>query len=458
MDGSAQDHGLAVHEDAERGELQAAVRLLRSQNRLTEAILAQQDLAGLAVQSVETIRQELRLAGAALAVLEDEGTVFSLVHQHGCSAAALALIDSLNLRDPGPSPGKDAILARRMLNVPCGDAHVLMSPVTFADRPIGLLLALSPAGNRFTEEDLVYVDAIRAPLARALDGVLRAAELKRSKEVLERVNREFRDMVRDLSVANEKLKEIDRLKDSFVSSVSHELRTPLTSIRGFAEILLDYGTEDPHVSREFLTIIRDESDRLGRLIRNILDLSRLEAGERQWEIGPVEIDEIVATAASVLKPQLEAEGRRFEVTIDRGLPPLQGDRDGLIQVLVNLLGNAAKFTRPGGTVRLSAHRCGLDGTAGDGGYVRVDVADDGIGIPGAEIARIFEKFRQVNDPLAAKQVGTGLGLPICREILTHFGGRIWAESAAGKGSVFRFTVPAALLATDSGTIFDGSLS
>lgn len=421
-------------------EIECTVRLLRSQNRLTEAILAQDDLAALGAQTVDALCEVLGLGGAALTVLEEDGPVLSLVHERGCGPRALSLVGSLNLREPGPSPGKDALLARRTLVVPCGDARAALAPLVADERLVGLVMAVSATGSGLSGECLGLIESVRGSIARAVCSALRGRELGRSKEALERLNRESREMVHSLSRANEKLEELDRMKDSFVASVSHELRTPLTSIRGFAEILLDYGVDDAAVSREFLTIIRDESERLGRLIRNILDLSRIEAGKMSWDIGPVDIEDTVRTAARVLRPQMESEMRRFTMSISPGLPAVSADRDGLIQVLVNLLGNAAKFTRPGGTISVTAEAAPEEGgTAAP--FVRVAVHDDGIGIPTDDLARIFDKFLRLGGPAAVKPGGTGLGLAICKEILASFGGSIWAESRTGEGSVFTFTVP-----------------
>ena len=427
--------------ELERGQLERTIRYLRSQNRLTEAILAREDLASLGAETVETIRHELDLAGAALAAVQDDANVFALVYQRGCGREILAYIDPLRLHEPGPTPGKDAFLAKRLLLFPAGDQSVVIAPVVLSGQPVAVLLALTRPGRRLPAEAIAFIESIVGPLARAVGGALHALELRRSREALERINREFRVMVNDLSVANERLKELDRLKDAFVSSVSHELGTPLTSIRGFAEILLEYGTDDPKVSREFLTIIRDESERLGRLIRNILDLSRLEAGEMNWEIGPVDLGATVAAAASVLKPQIEAEGRVFRAEVPEGLPAVHGDPDGVLQVLVNLFGNALKFTKRGGKIGVSARVVEPEGTASGSGFLRVDVSDDGIGIPSEDLLRIFERFRQAAGRGPAKPKGTGLGLAICREILSRFGGRIWAESELARGSVFSFTLP-----------------
>ncbi len=226
-------------------------------------------------------------------------------------------------------------------------------------------------------------------------------------------------------------------KDHFLSSVSHELRTPLTSIRSFSEILLKHGDTEPSVRREFLEIIHKESERLTRMVNNVLDLARIEAGEARLALSEFDmravIDDSVASMAGM------AAERRVTLVRECGdVPrPLCGDRDKVQQLVVNVLSNAIKFSDEGGSVHVTV------GEGSSPGRVLVSVADRGIGIPADHLERIFEKFHQVEDAQAAQRaVGTGLGLAICREIVVLHGGRIWAESTLGEGAVFHFEMPA----------------
>jgi len=227
-------------------------------------------------------------------------------------------------------------------------------------------------------------------------------------------------------------KKLDQLKSDFVSKVSHELRTPLTSIKGFAEILLSYEDVDPKTRQEFISIINEESERLTRLINDILDISKIEAGKLEWHIQPLSPSEIVVhTVKSVRAVALE---KNLPILIDvpENLPKIRGDRDQLIQVMDNLLGNAIKFSS-GGHITVQG--------AQEDGAVRISVIDTGIGIPAEDLQKIFDKFHRLGDTRSGKPRGTGLGLSICREIILHLGGRIWCESQPGKGSRFHFTVP-----------------
>jgi signal transduction histidine kinase len=230
----------------------------------------------------------------------------------------------------------------------------------------------------------------------------------------------------------EQTQKLDRLKSEFVSKVSHELRTPLTSIKGFTEILLTYEDIDLKTQKEFLGIINEESERLTRLINDVLDLSKIESGRTQWQIQPVAVPEIIRAAVKLLQSMILEKNLELELRIPEDLPIVRGDRDPLLQVLDNLLGNAVKFT-PSGKITVAADR--------EGEFVRVSVSDTGPGIPRQDQTKIFEKFFQRGDASTAKARGTGLGLAICKEIIAHLGGRIWSESEPGRGSTFHFTLP-----------------
>jgi PAS domain S-box-containing protein len=241
----------------------------------------------------------------------------------------------------------------------------------------------------------------------------------------------------ELEQANQRLRELDKLKDNFLSTVSHELRTPLTSIKSFVEILLNYD-EDKATQREFLGIINEESDRLTRLINDFLDISKIQAGRIQWKTEEFGIQDVVTPVTFTAKPLLEKNKLTMKVDIDPALPRIVFDKDRLIQVFTNLLGNAIKFTPEGGQVAL-----GVKKPADQSGYVTVQISDTGIGIASENHARIFENFGQVGDVLKDRPKGTGLGLPISKKIIENYGGKIWIESALGKGTSFFFTLPVA---------------
>jgi Na+/proline symporter/signal transduction histidine kinase len=261
-----------------------------------------------------------------------------------------------------------------------------------------------------------------------------ASQVRAYSKQLEQKSRELEAATAGLRAANERLKELDRMKDDFISTVTHELRTPLTSIRAFSEILL----EDPKTNlanrQKFLAIIVKETERLTRLINQVLDMAKIESGNAEWHTADIDLQEVIEESLAATSTLFADKRISLDKQLAADLPRVRADRDRLIQVMLNLLSNAVKFCEEDSgrvTVRLSA----------EGGVARVDVEDNGTGIAEADQATIFEKFRQVGDTMTAKPQGTGLGLPISRQIVEHFGGRLWVKSSLGKGATFSFTLP-----------------
>jgi signal transduction histidine kinase len=262
-----------------------------------------------------------------------------------------------------------------------------------------------------------------------------ASQARAYSRELEQKSRELEAATDGLRAANERLQELDRMKDDFMSTVTHELRTPLTSIRALSEILLD----DPHVELAqrtlFLSIIVKETERLTRLINQMLDMAKIESGNAEWRAAELDLREVIAEAAEA-NSQLFSEARiALTLSLGEAAPRVMADRDRLMQVLINLLSNAVKFCEPGrGQVEIRLTTAS--------GQARVDVKDNGPGISRDQHETIFEKFRQGGDSAAGKPRGTGLGLPISRRIVEHFGGRLWVESQPGHGATFSFVLPA----------------
>ena len=241
--------------------------------------------------------------------------------------------------------------------------------------------------------------------------------------------------------ANQRLIELDKLKDSFLSTASHEMRTPLTSIKCFTEILLEYD-EDREKQKEFLKIIDSETDRLIRLINDFLDISKIQAGRVQWQSAELSLNEIVELAVNSNEPLVKQAGLEVITVLAPELPRVLGDHDRLLQVVTNLLGNSIKFTPEKGKIVVQSWFEKEKGETGNQAKVIVCVRDNGIGIAPKDHQLIFENFGQVANDLKGKPKGTGLGLPICKTIIEHFGGNIWVESELGKGSAFFFSLPA----------------
>jgi Na+/proline symporter/nitrogen-specific signal transduction histidine kinase len=297
--------------------------------------------------------------------------------------------------------------------------------------------AIGGASARIMVASVVHEEALTVQEVRSI--LDEASQVVAYSHRLEQKSRELEKATAELRAANERLKELDRLKDDFMSTVTHELRTPLTSIRAFSEILL--GQPDlPAAQRvKFVTIINKETERLTRLINQVLDLAKIESGRAEWRVGRIDMREIMQDALAGMSPVFHDRGITVETRLPDGIPPVDADLDRLIQVLLNLLSNAAKFCEPARgrvEVALSEHA----------GQVRVDIRDNGPGIRPDHQEVIFEKFRQSGDTLTEKPEGTGLGLHISRQIIEHFGGRLWVESREGEGACFSFTLPVAAAA------------
>ncbi|MDP2005041.1 MAG: sensor histidine kinase [Rubrivivax sp.] len=276
----------------------------------------------------------------------------------------------------------------------------------------------------------VMVASVVQEEALGLDDVLRileeASQLRAYSKALEAATAELR-------AANERLEGLDRLKDDFMSSVTHELRTPLTSIRALAELMVEDDEMPPPQRQQFLAIIVTETERLSRLVNQVLDMAKIESGHAEWHNTAVDLAALIRQAAQTVHELLRERGAELVLDLPERVPPLRADPDRLTQVLLNLLSNAGKFVPHAGgriTVRL---RCDAAGAT-------VEVQDNGPGVPAAQRALIFEKFRQGGQASQRPQ-GTGLGLPISRQIVEHFGGRMELRPDTGQGACFAFTLP-----------------
>lgn len=254
-------------------------------------------------------------------------------------------------------------------------------------------------------------------------------------------------LIRDITAE----KEVDQMKTDFISTVSHELRTPLTSVLGFAKIIkkkledtvfpVVMAQNDKKMQRttrqvnDNIDIIISEGLRLTTLINDVLDIAKMEAGKVDWRMEPLRVEEILDRAIAATTALFQTKELPMLQDIEAGLPAVSGDRDRLIQVVINLISNAIKFTDTG-SITCRVRR--------DDQNVIVSIIDTGDGIAPHDQPKVFEKFKQVGEMLTEKPKGTGLGLPICKQIIEHHNGRIWVESELGQGSTFSFTLPLAV--------------
>jgi two-component system phosphate regulon sensor histidine kinase PhoR len=234
-------------------------------------------------------------------------------------------------------------------------------------------------------------------------------------------------LVQDLT----RVRRLETVRRDFISNVSHELRTPLASLRALTETLQGGALLDPEAGPRFLSRISTEVDALTQMAQELLDLSRIESGQVELILTPLAPYRLVNSASERMRMQVERAGLKLSVKCDDGLQDIRADQSRLEQVLVNLIHNAVKFTKPGGEIVLEA-----ESTIGG---VLFAVRDTGIGIPADDLSRIFERFYRVDRSRTGS--GTGLGLSISKHIIEAHGGKIWAESDEGRGSVFYFEIP-----------------
>jgi signal transduction histidine kinase len=308
-----------------------------------------------------------------------------------------------------------------------GTQCLMLVPLLARGEVIGTIgVTTDQADREFTPAELRLAETIAGQIAGAIESARLLTEMEKAKEAAEAAN---------------------EAKSAFLANVSHELRTPLTSVLGFAKIIRK-RLEDrifPMVQadenktgravrqvEQDIGIIISEGERLTTLINNVLDLAKIEAGKVEWHMQSLDVAEVVERAMAATAALFEHKGLELIKDVEDGLPEILGDRDKLIQVVINLISNAVKFTGQGSVT------CRIKKADGE---ITLSVMDTGRGIAEADLPKVFEKFAQVGDSLTDKPQGTGLGLPICKEIVEHHGGRIWVESELGRGSTFSFTLP-----------------
>jgi PAS domain S-box-containing protein len=413
--GAAAGHGRSAADatlSRQRIALDAATEALRRHRAMFDAAVE-----GMALLERET----LRVAEANPALLRMSGR----------TAEELGLMSLTEIFADGPTrPGRADLQrcareARPLAaTVARADGHAVAVELTIAAIGSGNEARLLAVVRDATDRSTAQRDAERA-LHDLHDRALRAEE---ALHVLEERNG-------NLESANRRLAELNERKDQHLSAVAHELRTPLTSIRSFSEILLGHEDTEPDVRREFLSIVRKESERLTRLVNNLLDLARIEAGAAK--LAPSEFDprSVLEDAAAAVRGMAGECGVGVAVRAGRTARVLRADRDRVQQVLVNLAANAVKASPAGAEVEMILAEGPADGP------VVFEVRDRGRGISAEHQARIFDRFHRVEDAEGRGGVGTGLGLALCREIADLHGGTIAVESELGTGSVFRVSLP-----------------
>jgi len=303
-------------------------------------------------------------------------------------------------------------------------------PLKSQERILGYLVA-DKASQPCTQEDLDLLATIASDVAVAIDNARAYQQLEQLTQTLEQ---RVQERTQELEAANVRLRELDELKSSFVSTVSHELRTPMTSIKGYVDNILD-GLTGVLTEKQsyYLNRVKYNVERLTRMINDLLDLSRIEARKVELHLGTVCTRDLVTDVLEGFQRPAAEKGIALHTNFHGELPTIQGDRDKLHQVMTNLIQNAIKFTSKGGQVRVESQ-------IRDDGYLQISVSDTGPGIPPHELERVFDRFYR-GESVPTEDRGSGLGLPIAKSLVELHGGLIWAESTLGQGSRFSFTLP-----------------
>ncbi|GEM_PF-4460393 len=307
-------------------------------------------------------------------------------------------------------------------------------PLLWGDQTLGVLEVY---GERPWGEDeirMMELFAQEAALMLAQDWTKRRAT--RTREILEMKNLELALANRKLERTNVQISEADRLKGEFLSNTSHELRTPLNSILGFARLILSDAIKDPAEMKQYVKTIHDSGERLLRLINEVLDLAKIEAGKLKTQLGPVDVRSLLEAVQGLMHVQVAQQNNVFKIDVpDVRLPFVRADQSKLHQVLVNIVGNANKFTKDG-IITMRVHPEHIPG------FMLIEVIDTGIGIDADEIKRLFKSFVQADGSITRRYGGTGLGLTISKKIVELFGGAIsLASPGKGKGTTVSVELP-----------------
>ena len=457
-------------------DLQERVAELVTLNELAAAAGSTLDRDELLDRSLEAVTRHLRFDRALVLIADESQRVLAGGRSVGGTPEMSAAVAELSLpfdlmssylvqlfhsdgplvfRDVDRDPDERNRAFAEVMEV----SSFLGTPLVSKGRAIGVLAVDNRASGRDvrpSDGPLLYT--VGSLIAAAIDNARLYAEVEAQKGILEQRVAErtaaLAAAIEEAQAARVAAEQGSAVKSAFLSSVSHELRTPLTSVVGFSRLIRRRLDEivfpavpvgDPKRDRamrqvsENLEIIVNESERLTALINDTLDLAKIEAGRMEWHRDPVDIGDVITRATGATASLLDGSGLAMVVEVAPDLPAITGDRDRLIQVVINLIANAVKFTPTGSIICTAATANGTEPP-----MVLVSVGDTGIGIAPEDLEKVFEQFGQAaqeGDRLPETPRGTGLGLPICREIVEHHGGRLWVESELGKGSRFSFTLP-----------------
>ena len=456
-------------------ELEQRIAELMTLNELAVALSTTLDLEELLDRSLQAVVSHLRFDRAMVLLADTDRGVLAGGRSVGGTPDMEVAVNAIELPLDHPTSqlvelfhadgpmlfrevDRDGDERNRQFAAMLGVTAFLGTPLVSKGRTVGILAVDNRLSGRGVEPgDGPLLFTVGNLIASAVENARLYREIEAHNRELERRVEERTEALYHATVeaqeARAAAEAASETKSAFLANVSHELRTPLTSVVGFSKIIakrLDevvfplVTSDDPKVRRamhqvgENLEIISSEGDRLTTMINDVLDLAKIESGRMEWRRVPIQPEELILRASAATSSLISGAGLTLLTEIEPGLPYVTGDRDRLIQVVINLLSNAVKFT-PSGSITCTARV--------DGDTVVLAVTDTGVGISPDDHDRVFEQFRQAGDTLTDKPRGTGLGLPICKQIVEHHGGRIWVESAPGHGSTFAFSLPIAPVET-----------
>lgn len=418
---------LTIHNVQLITALQRQVQELEGLQRLSKLLVAADDFETVIGESLRIVSDMVSCEKMALLLYDDESD--QLITHRPVFGMTDAEIDGLQVPLSEPSLGATVFRTNTplMSNDAANDSwvspvfrklldmdSVLVVPLSTGPRPIGILKAVNAKKGYFDQQDLRFTSILGTRVASVIEG-----SLARQRE-------------RDLM---QQLREADRTKSDFVSMLAHELRGPMTTVMGFGYTLRDQSEGlSEEKKKEIIGIVVRETERLSRMVTDLLDVARMDSGTLSYELDPMELDELIESLIEV-HSSLRAS-HLVEIDIEDGLPKVLADRDRISQVLLNLMTNATRYSPDRTSIKVSARRFENESE------VLVTVADEGIGIADKDKDRIFEKFSMLPKPGWIKK-GTGLGLFITKGIVDAHGGRIWVDSTIGAGSRFNFTLPIA---------------
>ena len=426
--------GAAIHNAQLFEETSQRAAELATVNDLSQALSSKLDLDSLVNLVGDQMRQLFQADIVYVALHNKETDMINFQYEYGDKLSSIPFGQGLTSRII--ESGKPLLINEDMGHrheeldteqVGVSAKSYLGVPIPVGKDIIGVISVQSTQQeSRFRETDMRLLGTIASGVGVAIQNARLFEDAKQARAIAEEAN---------------------EAKSAFLSTVSHELRTPLTSVLGFAKIIKKrledrifprVTAEDRKTERAIqqisdnIKVVVSEGERLTALINNVLDLAKIEAGKIEWNMETVTMPEIVERATAATASLFEDSGLALTKQLSPELPELTGDRDKLIQVVINLISNAVKFTDEGSVTCIVEE---------SGENIVVSIKDTGMGISPEDQPRVFEKFKQVGDTLTDKPKGTGLGLPICKEIVEYHGGKIWVKSEPGKGSTFSFSLP-----------------